>query len=106
MCASEITGFVAPKTKVRVTGDATCSEDYSAVLDRPVGIPESCANHCYFWLHHTAHHFAEPVRMKHFYVIVKQCDEGPPRQLDATIIEAAVIKWVVDPLHPNAVTFS
>src|SRR5437763_9604076 len=105
MCASKVTGLAAPKTNVRVTGNATCSEDHSAMLDRPVGIPESCANHCYFWLHRTAHHFGEPVIVDHFHVIVEQRDERTPSQFDAAIIQAAVIKYFVDPLYPNAVTF-
>ena len=56
-------------------------------------------------MHRTAHHFAEPVIVDHFHVIVKQRDERSPRQFDATIIQAAVIERAVDPLHPNAVVF-
>src|SRR3954467_918839 len=98
MCPSKVTGLAAPKTSVCVTSNATCSEDHSAVLDRPVRIPESCANHCYFWLHRTAHHFREPIRLQHFHVIVNQCNEGASRQCDAMIIQAAVIKCFVDSL--------
>src|SRR6267378_6724638 len=105
MRASKVPGLVTPEADVCVTGDSTCPDDHSSVLDRTVWIQESCANHCYFRSHRVAYHFTQPAIVDYFHVIVEQCDERSPRDFDATIIQATIVESIFDPLHPDTLSF-
>src|SRR5437764_13835631 len=92
MLASEVTGFMASNT-VNVTSDATNSENNTAVLKRPVRIPQSCAHDADPWAGNLRHKFAQTIRVHDFNIIVEKEKDRSAGVAGSKINQVAEIKF-------------
>src|SRR5438477_12434279 len=87
----EVTRFMASDT-VDMTGDTAYSENDTAVLKGPVGIPQSCARDSNLRPRNLRHEFAQTIRVHDFNIIVEKEKDRSAGAAGSEIDQAAKIK--------------
>src|SRR5689334_11968747 len=102
--AGEVAKFMASNA-VDVTADAANSENDTAVLKRPVGIPESCAHDSNLRPRHLRDEFAETIRVHDFNIVIEKEKDRSAGAAGSKINQVAEIKFAstLDNLNPSVV---
>src|SRR5436305_8853259 len=90
--AGEVTRFMASDT-VDMTGDTAYSENDTAVLKGPVGIPQSCARNSNLWPGNLRHQFAQTIRVHDFNIVVEKEKDRSAGAAGSKINQVAEIKF-------------
>src|SRR3954454_10906056 len=88
----KIAGLVT-NADVRVVANSACAKDRACVLNCAVRIPQPRPNRANLWTQSMTDHFAQPAGVRHFDVIIDECDYIASCLRYANVVQLAEVEF-------------